>query len=450
MTDTIKISVQNSQSQIHATNSDAGARTPPKGGHGEACATPRFMCTQQSRVDGAILDPGAEGSKMSRRRGRRFRREQKRKQKHEERCKELGGAKDVFTYNRLFKAGQDCCKGVRWKQSVQNFEAHLFSRTAVCMRQLKSGNYKFKPYSHFTLCERGKERPIDAPSIQDRQPEKVFTQDVLLPLYQTSMIYNNGASLPGKGFGFALKELKKDLVKHYRKYGREGGILLTDGKKFFPSADHNVIKARHEKLILNTELRDFADRVIDTIQGDVGLPLGVEPSQAEMVALPSALDNYMKCQMRMKGYGHYMDDFYVLIPPGVDWHEIFDAMKRKAAECGITLNRQKTRYVPLAKPFRFCKAKFIITETGKIITRANKKAMPRNRRKLKAFKELYDKGKMTAQDLWCAVNGMIAYLRRYNEYNHIKELCNLFHDLFGWSCWRYKEFMKGAEVCTTS
>ena len=38
-------------------------------------------------------------------------------------------------------------------------------------------------YVHFTLSERGKTRPIDAPRIQDRQVHKVFTKKVLLSLY---------------------------------------------------------------------------------------------------------------------------------------------------------------------------------------------------------------------------------------------------------------------------
>ncbi|MBR1647936.1 MAG: hypothetical protein IJ685_14430, partial [Selenomonadaceae bacterium] len=225
-----------------------------------------------------------------------------------------GGADEVFNYRDLYKVGKKCCNGVRWKQSVQNFELRLFSGTVVRRRAVLSGKYKFSPYVHFTLCERGKVRPIDAPRIQDRQVEKVFTQKVLLPLYLPSMIHNNGASLPNKGFHFSQRMLVRDLCRHFRKYGREGGIILADEKKFFPSANHEYIYSRHEKFITDDELKAFGDAVVKTVPGGVGMPLGVEPSQAEMIAYPSEMDNYLSAQCKLTG-GHYMDDFYNLLSP---------------------------------------------------------------------------------------------------------------------------------------
>ena len=239
-----------------------------------------YMCSEQSQLDGTQKDTGeGEYIRMSRRKGRRFRRQAKRLKIRQDRSDELGGLDEVFNYHDLYKAGKKCCNGVRWKQSVQQFELRLFSGTAVRRRAVMNGSYKFSPYVHFNLCERGKTRPIDAPRIQDRQVEKVYTQKVLLPLYLPSMIYNNGASLPKKGFHFSQKMLTKELCKHFKKYSRKGGIILADGKKFFPSANHDHIYERHERLILDDDLRAFGDAVIRTVQGGVGMPLGVEPSQ---------------------------------------------------------------------------------------------------------------------------------------------------------------------------
>ena len=100
----------------------------------------------------------------------------------------------------MYKAGKKCCNGVRWKNSTQRFEMHLFSGTARRRRLLLERKWIPGAYVHFTISERGKTRPIDAPRIQDRQVHKVYTKKVLLPLYRPEMIYNNGASLEGKGF----------------------------------------------------------------------------------------------------------------------------------------------------------------------------------------------------------------------------------------------------------
>ena len=48
------------------------------------------------------------------------------------------------------------------------------------------------------------------------------------------MIYDNGASRIGKGLHWQIKRIKQQLARHYRKYGRAGGVLLLDLKKFFP------------------------------------------------------------------------------------------------------------------------------------------------------------------------------------------------------------------------
>lgn len=361
--------------------------------------------------------------------------------KHEERSLAIGGLEDVYTFHDLFRAGKQCCNGVRWKSSVQLFELRLLSGTAARRRDLLNGRFTFSKYVTFLLRERGKVRRIDAPRIQDRQVEKLYTQKVLLPLYLPGMIYNNGASLPGKGLAFSQKQLMNDLCEHYRKYGREGGIILTDARKFFPSADHDIIMRRHEKYILNDRLRAIGDAVLDTTDGNTGLPLGVEPSQAEMIAYPSAMDQYLTCQIGLKQYGHYMDDFYAIVPPGSDYRKIMTVMEEQASKCGIRLNRSKTRYIPLHKSFRFCKAKYTLTESGKIVVRACRGTKTRDRRKLLVFSEKLKRGEIGWPDLWASINGMMAYLERYHEHNTVLELRRLFYRLFGFSCENYESFM---------
>jgi len=401
------------------------------------------MCSEQSRLDGTRQDTGTEGEyvKLSRRAGRRQRRAALRLEKCQKRSDALGGMENVFAYSKLYKAGKKCCNGVRWKQSVQRFELRLFSGTAVRRRALINGSFRFSKYVHFTLCERGKIRPIDAPRIQDRQVEKVYTQLVLLPLYLPSMIYNNGASLPGKGFHFSQKMLTQELVRHFRQYGRDGGIVLADGKKFFPSADHQHIYERHRRLILDEGLREFGDSVLRTIPGNIGMPLGVEPSQAEMIAYPSEMDNYLKAQCRLQG-GHYMDDFHNIVPPDRDSREVLSILRTQATRSGFTLNPDKTRFVPFRKPFRYCKTKFILTESGKVVKRANSKAVSRDRKKIKALHHKVLAGKMTWEDVWTSMNGMIAYLKCYDEHKNILWLRQLFYQLFGFSCEHIENFRR--------
>lgn len=388
---------------------------------------------------------------MSRRKGRYERRAARRREKHEARCAEIGGLDEVFSYSNLFRAGRACCNNVRWKNSVQRFELHLFSGTAKRRRDILTGRHRWANYVHFIISERGKTRPIDAPRIQDRQVHKAFTREALLPLYQPSMIYNNGASLRGKGFEFTKRMLRDELRKHYRRYGREGWIILIDFQKFFPSVSHEEIKKRHKRYLLNEELRAFADGIVDTVPGGIGMPLGVEPSQAEMIAFPSPLDNFIKCQLGLKGGGHYMDDYYIIVPPARDPREIMQQVIEKAEEQKLTVSKSKSRIVPLTRGFRFCKVKYELTESGKVVTHGNRKAPRRARKKIRVFHERIENGAMTYMDLWTSVNGMLAYLEQYNDHEKVLELRRVFYRTYGFSCEHYETFrQKELERCSTS
>ena len=107
-----------------------------------------------------------------RREARYKRRRARRQARLQARNAAIGTLEEAFSYRAMFYYGKKCCNGVRWKQSTQNFELHLFSGTAARRRQVLDGTWKPKKCSHFILKERGKIRPIDAPHITDRQIHK--------------------------------------------------------------------------------------------------------------------------------------------------------------------------------------------------------------------------------------------------------------------------------------
>ena len=334
----------------------------------------------------------------------------------------------------MFKYGRKCCNGVRWKQSTQNFERHLFSHTAKQRRRILAKRWRPKKYVHFTVCERGKIRGIDAPHITDRQIHKVISKEVLEPLYDPSMIYDNGASRIGKGLHWQIKRIKQQLARHYRKYGRAGGVLLLDLKKFFPYAPHSIIYQRHQRYILNPDFRRIADTIIDTAPGEFpgrGMPLGVEPSQQEMAAMPSAVDNWIKCQMSTHSAGHYMDDYCIILPDIEDLKNLGRAIVRQFEIRGIPVNKKKCKIIPLTKPFRWCKARFTLTETGKIKVNGSRDGVIRARRKLKLFHREWLAGKRTLQEVAQYMNCQEAYYKNFDDHGRLLRLRRLCYAIFG-------------------
>lgn len=260
--------------------------------------------------------------------------------------------------------------------------------------------------------------------------EKNHTKEVLEPLYKPSMIYDNGASQKGKGLSFHYERLKKHLRDHFRKYGLNGGIDVVDFKGYFPNAPRWEIYARHEHLILDQGIREISDAMVAVDPGDRGMFLGVEPSQQEMVALPSSLDNYLKCQLSIHGMEHYMDDYNLKLPTMEEAQRVMVDVIERAERMGIEVNRKKSKVVSFSKPFRFCKVKFQVTETGRVITHGCRDSMKRARRKLKKFKEKVDAGEMTVKQVEEWLQGQISYFEKFNDHGRVLRLRRIFYAIY--------------------
>ena len=368
-----------------------------------------------------------------RREARYKRRKAARQARREARCAALGSLSKVFGFRKMFQYGLKCCNGVRWKRSTQNFEANLFSGTAAQRRAILNGTYRPRKCVHFTLRERGKIRPIDAPHITDRQVDKTFCNEVLIPLYSPSVIADNGASQKGKGLHWQFKRLKQHLAWHFRRYGREGGILIVDLKGFFPNAPRPVIFQRHKRYITETTLCGFSDWIVACSPATApgrGMPLGKEPSQQEMVALPSSIDNWLKCQKSIHCTAHYMDDYYVILPDIQELKRLGHELVARFEAMGIRVNKKKCKVIPLSKPFKWCKAKFTLTETGRIIVNGCRDGIKRARSKLRLFHREFTAGKRDFKDIEQYMECQSAYYRNFNDHGRLLRLRRLYHAIF--------------------
>lgn len=384
------------------------------------------------------LDRYAEGyycmTSTERREARYKRRQEARRARKAARCAVLGGLEGVFTFRKFFFWGKQCCNGVRWKRSTQNFELHLFSVTARALRRVLSGIWKPRRCARFKLMERGKLRIIDSPHITDRQVEKGIAKGILAPLYGPCLIYDNGASQPGKGLHFAFRRLKEHLRWHFRRCGLSGGVLLLDLKGFFPNAPRFVIRRRHKELVPDDGLRRLLDVTLDGVPSTSpgrGMPLGVEPSQLEMIGLPSAVDHWLKCQAGLHCMAHYMDDYYIIHPDISKLRSIGNELVRRLERFGIAVNRRKCRIILLEKRFRYCKAKFGLLKSGRLIVNGCRDGVKRLRRKANLFSSLHHKGEKTARDIAQLFTSTLSYYANYNDNGRFVRIKTLCETLFG-------------------
>ena len=146
--------------------------------------------------------------------------------------------------------------------------------------------------------------------------------------------------------------------------------------------------------------------------------------------MPSRIDNWIKCQAGVHCAGHYMDDYYVILPDVEELKKLGHEIVRRFESAGIRVNKKKCKIILLTKPFRFCKAKFTLTETGKIKVNGNRDGVKRARRKLKLFHREFKEGKRTFFDIEQYMECQSAYYRNFNDHGRLLRLRRLYHAIF--------------------
>lgn len=208
-----------------------------------------------------------------RKEGRYQRRRAGREAKRRARSEACGSFEQVFSYENLYKAGLACCKGVRWKCSTQRYLASLSENTARTRKALMDGTWKTMGFHEFDIMERGKLRHIRSVHISERVVQRCLCDNALVPLFSSAFIYDNAASLKGKGIDFAMDRMNRHLQRHYRKHGMQGGILVFDFTDYFNSAPQEPIHRENRRRLYDERVRERAESFMADF-GERGFGLG--------------------------------------------------------------------------------------------------------------------------------------------------------------------------------
>lgn len=346
---------------------------------------------------------------------------------------------DVFSLDHLITAGRKSCNGVRWKTSTINFENDRLHRCYLAQQALKNGTRKFSKFHTFQTIEHGKCRQINALGIDDRMMQKCLVRYCMHDAFIPSLITDNYASLPGRGMDYAVKRLKHHLHQHYQKYGLEGGIYLFDFHSYFASILHERIKEISRAVITDQDVFDVLCDFIDDFnkipgcEYGRGVGLGSEISQPiALFFMSSSLDHYIKDKCGIKGYGRYNDDGFVISNDFHELEKIKHDTEKIANSCGIQMNPKKNIIIPLKNhSFCFLKLRFRMTESGKIVVKPSRKCITSCKRKLKLFKDKYEAGEMSYEDIRKSYRSWKSYVRKYNAYKTIQSMDRYFYALFG-------------------
>ena len=386
-------------------------------------------------------------------------------------CHKVNDYEILTDANNLYDSYKKCCKGCDWKKSVQTYEANYLKNIYHSQQELSNQNYQPRPFNEFELNDRGRQRDIKAVDIHDRVVIKNLCDNVLVPELGKYMIYDNGASVKGKGFDFAINRFEEHLKKYYRHYGNEGYVLKIDFSKFFDNIDHVKLFTILEQYIDDERILDILHILIDSFRIDVSnlsdeeismydntafdilkyqkectlnelnnsgdkfldrsIGIGSQVSQIIGLLYPTKIDNYCKIVRGMKYYGRYMDDIYVIHSSKEFLTQLLSDISNIASELGIFINIKKTQIIKLANGVTFLKVRFILTDSGKIIKLPCKDKVKILKRKLRKFASMYYNYEMEYIDIYRYYKSWRNNVsNHYNSYTLLQETDKYFYELF--------------------
>ncbi|MGF7002606.1 RNA-directed DNA polymerase [Lachnospiraceae bacterium PF1-21] len=323
----------------------------------------------------------------------------------------------ICDFNNLYLAHKRSRKGKRNKREVLSFESNLAYELNQMVEELREGRYRFSGYYHFTIWE-PKKREIYAGYYRDRVLQHALCDEIIKPLMEKRLIYDNAACREGKGTHFAGGRLTLFMRKMFHQHGKSFYILKGDIKQYFPSISHQVLKEKLTNVIKDFRVRKLLFELIDTYEltEDKGLPLGNQTSQWFAIYYLDSLDRLIKEKLKIRYYSRYMDDFLLL-------HEdkeylqycLMEIQNHVEQSLKLRLN-QKTEIIPARQGVSYLGFRYLLTANGKVIRRQLAPAKKRMKQKLKKLKWEYHEGTIELENIKQSLAGFTGHLKHGHTY----------------------------------
>ena len=367
--------------------------------------------------------------------------------------------------NVLYESYKRASKSSPDKTETMRFRSNFLSEIIEIKDEFKEETYEEKDGSEFEIKERGKKRHIHGKGMKGKTVGHAYSDFILNDSLRPYLIHNNGASQKGKGVSFSRDEFESELGNAHEKYG-DFIIVFGDFSKFYDNIVHRTLKDMiHPKVPKDT--RWLFDRMIDHFRVDVSymtdeeyatcikdkfdsveyyanIPkekrtgekfmdkscnIGDQISQDVGVFYPTPIDNYVKIVCSCKFYGRYMDDFYYIVKTKEEADMILAGIRKQADKLGIFINEKKTHSVRSDERFRYLQIRYFL-KGKKVVKRLRPESVTRERRRLKAYKRLLDKGEMDYQKIKNCYKSWMGAFYKIMSRKQIRNMKALYKTLF--------------------
>jgi len=297
--------------------------------------------------------------------------------------------KKMCIFQNLYDAHLAARKGKRCKGEIIRYEMNLGPNLCILLHELEEKLYKPRGYKHFMVYE-PKARSIFAPDYEDRIVQHCLCDNIVMPILEKKLIFDNAACRVGKGTHFSINRLSGFMRQFHKKHGVKGYFLKCDIKKYFENINHDILKQRLIK-VFEPEVYNLLCLIINSYENTpgTGLPLGNQTSQWFALYYLDMIDRYIKEKLMIKYYVRYMDDFVLL-------HHDKDYLKKCLIKiqqiCQDSLKielNHKTQIFPVKNGVEYLGWHFYLTTTGKVILKLKSTNKRRLKRRIKLLQKNY-------------------------------------------------------------
>jgi hypothetical protein len=242
---------------------------------------------------------------------------------------------------------------------------------------------------------------------------------VIEPLFQARFIADSFANQKGKGTHRALNRAQQ--------FARQFPyVLQCDVRQFFPSIDHALLRARLAHWIRDAEVLWLVDRILASgsgvlseeyamrwfpgddlfaIQRPRGLPIGNLTSQFWANVYLDPLDQFVKHDLKCRGYVRYVDDFLLFAADKAALHAWRAEIIRFLATWRLTLHEVRAQVFPVETGIPFLG--FRIYPARRRLKRVKGIAF---QRRLKQLARAYAADEISQARVTASVQGWVAHV----------------------------------------
>lgn len=225
----------------------------------------------------------------------------------------------MYDIENLRLAHKNARKGKAFYKEVKEIDKDPDKYLYQLQEMLISKTYKTSEYEIFTKLDKNKEREIcKLPYFPDRVCQWALLQ-IIEPYLVRTFTSDTYSAIPNRGAHLALNRMRKTLTtdKLNTKY-----CLKLDARKYYASINHEILKQKYRRVFKDENLLWLIFEIIDSTDGDTGIPIGNYLSQYSGNFYLSEFDHWIKEQTRVFYYYRYMDDIVILCSNKRYLHEL--------------------------------------------------------------------------------------------------------------------------------